>query len=816
MKKRNYTMKKRFFLVTMVALNCGMATAQSLAIHGTLRDAKSGEPMAFTNCVLLRTADSTFVAGSTTNDRGAMRFEAVAAGEYLLRISAVGYDTYWQRLNIPPDTALGVIELFQSSTTLQTVSVTAQRPLYSADGEKTFYHVEDDPSVQTGTMADALQNAPGVEVDPEGNITLRGSKNVTIWLNDRPSNLSEEALKQYIKTLPASSAKRIEVLNNPSARYGSEGGAIINIITNQKVTLNHLLSVGLNASTTPYLQPWLSYVWSNEKVSITAWANGNFAKFDVESHDEERLYDSIGRLSTEKSYSSNEEQRHNRGMAGVQVTWQIDDATSLQAWGGGYGGYTKQESHCDIARQEYLYNAGDYSYRFHSIERLPYGGAFGGLYLRHQLDTLGQEISFSINSNYNKERQERDRERIYTVMSQYDMHYLRNRDMRSWWTNFDLDYTKPFGKNTTMEAGTSLVLGRNPEECLWDTLDFATGQYLRDADRSHTERTRDNELNAYLTLQQKIGRLTLKGGARVYRKWKQAYFTDLPVETTQYDVDKAFWDWIPSLHASYNTEGGHNFTLSYTRRFSSPGSKLWSTYTWLGEENYELGNPDLRCSHTHNLEAAWAMYKQWGSLGLTGYFRANTDEISILGDVAYHPYYGRIVSFSQWQNIGDSRTLGLEANITWRPKPFMNIRLYANVWDYYYNMEFRPGEWDERHLPTFSGRLNVTGKLWKVLQIYANARYSTAALSLMSKSQPSFQLDLGASAELLKGRLSLFLNWQDILATAKSGDVGLNPYYQTNFSYTWGSCAVTFGITWRIGKMELQSLAREGVSAPTR
>ena len=806
---------KRHILTLLAILIYTIGHAQTNSITGTLRDAKSGEPMAFTNCVLLRTMDSTFVAGSTTNDRGAMRFESVAVGEYLLRISAVGYDTYWQRLNIPPDTALGVIELFQSSTTLQTVSVTAQRPLYSADGEKTFYHVEDDPSVQTGTMADALQNAPGVEVDPEGNITLRGSKNITIWLNDHPSNLSEEALKQYIKTLPASSVKRIEVLNNPSARYGSEGGAIINIITNQKVTLNHLLSVGLNASSTPYLQPWLSYVWSNEKVSVTAWANGNFAKFDVKSYDEERLYDSIGRLSTEKSYSSNEEQHHNRGMAGVQVTWQIDDATSLQAWGGGFGGYTKQESQSDIARQEYLYNGGDYSYRFHSIERLPYVGAFGGLYLRRQLDTLGQEISFSINSNYNNQRQERDRERIYTVMSQYNMHNLRNRDMRSWWTNLDLYYTKPFGKNTTMEAGTSLVLGRNPEESQWDTLDFATGQYLRDAYRSCTERTRDNELNTFITLQQKIGRFTLKGGARVYRKWKQAYFTDLPVETTQYDVDKAFWDWIPSLHASYNTENGHNFTLSYTRRFTSPGSKLWSTYTWLGEENYELGNPDLRCSHTHNLEAAWAMYKKWGSLGLSGYFRANTDEIQTLSDVAYHPYYGRIVSFIQWQNIGDSRTLGLEANLTWRPKPFMNIRLYANVYDYYYNAEFRPGEWDKRHLPTFSGRLNVTGKLWKVLQIYANVRYSTAALSLMSKSQPSFQLDLGASADLLKGRLSLFLNWQDILATAKSGDVSLNPYYQSNYSYTWGSRAVTVGATWRIGKMELQSRAREGVNAPT-
>ena len=792
-----------------------MATAQTLAVTGTLRDAKSSEPMAFTNCVLLRTADSTFVAGSTTNDHGAMRFEAVAAGEYLLHISAVGYDTYWQRLNVPPDTALGVMDIFQSSTTLQAVSVTAQRPLYSADGEKVFYHVEDDPSVQTGTMADALQNAPGVEVDPEGNITLRGSSDVTVWLNDRPSNLSEEALKQYIKTLPASSVKRIEVLNNPSARYGSEGGAIINIITDQKVTLNHLLSVGLNASTTPYLQPWLSYVWSNEKVSVTTWANGNLSNFDVSTENHEQLYDSIGRLSTEYSYAGTEMQRKVSGNAGASVDWQIDSVTSLNAWLNISPGRRKVESHYDIARQEYIFNPGDHSYLSNILVPENWFGIFGGVGLDRKLDTLGQKIQLYIGVNYSPDRTIRDRERQYTVMQQYNMRNRRTEDYLSQWNYIDLDYTKPFGKSTTMEAGIGAVLGRNSQSVQWDTMSFATGQWMRDADRTYTTRMVDNELNAYVAVQQKIKHLTLKGGVRAYRKWKQAYFTDLPAETTQYDVDKAFWDFIPSFHASYSTDGGHNFTLSYTRRFMSPGSKLWSTYTWLGTEDYELGDPDLRFSHTHNLEGGWTMYKNWGSVGLTGYLRANTDEIQQLGDVAYHPYYGRIVSFSQWTNIGDSRTLGAEANVTWRPRPFMNIRFYANVWDYYYNMEFRPGEWDERHLPTFSGRINVTGKLWKVLQIYTNARYSTAALSLMSKSQPSFQLDLGASADLLDGRLSLFLNWRDILATAKSGDVGLNPYYQTNYSYTWGSRAVTVGATWRIGKMELQSRAREGVSAPT-
>ncbi|MBR1549679.1 MAG: TonB-dependent receptor [Bacteroidales bacterium] len=805
---------KKLIISTVLAAMIGGLQAQNHSVTGTLRDAKSGEPMAFTNCVLLRTTDSSFVAGSTTNDRGAMRFAAVEQGEYLLRISAVGYDTYWQHLNVPPDTALGVIEIFQSSTTLQAVNITAQRPLYSADGEKVFYHVEDDPSVQTGTMADALQNAPGVEVDPEGNITLRGSSDVTVWLNDRPSNLSGEALKQYIKTLPASSVKRVEVLSNPSARYGSTG-AIINIITDQRVQLNSLLSIGLNASTTPYLQPWLSYVWANEMVSVNAWANGNFSNFDVSTENSEQLYESIGRLSMEYSYSGKELQRRVSGNAGASVDWQIDSVTSLSAWLNISPGRGKVESHYDIARQEYIYNPGDHSYRSDILVPNNWFGLFGGVGLDRKLDTLGQKLSLYIGSNYNPEHTVRDKERQYAVMQQYDMRNRRTEDYTSQWNYFDLDYTKPFSQSTTMEAGASVVLGRNSQQVQWDTMDYATGQWMRDADRTFSTRMVDNELNAYVAVQQKISRLTLKGGVRAYRKWKQATFTDLPVETTQYDVDKAFWDFIPSLHASYATESGHTFTFSYTRRFSSPGSKLWSTYTWLGVEDYELGDPDLRFSHTHNLEGGWTMYKPWGSVGLTGYLRANTDEIQQLSDVAYHPYYGRIVSFSQWANIGDSRTLGAEANVTWRPRPFMNIRLYANLYDYYYNMEFRPGEWDERHLTTFSGRLNVTGKLWDVLQIYANARYSTAALSLLSKSQPSFQLDLGASADLLEGRLSLFLNWQDILATAQSGTVGLNPYYQSSYSYTWGRRAVTVGATWRIGKMELQSRAREGVSAPT-
>ena len=266
--------------ITLLLVAALVGTAPAFAQHtlrGKIIDSKTQAAMPYINCVLLHVADSSFACGTATGDDGAFLFKNVAEGDYLLRITAIGYETHWQAVSLPTTSDLGTITL-RAGTTLQAVTVTAQRPLYSADGEKVFYHVEDDPSVQTGTMADALQNAPGVEVDAEGNITFRGKSAVEVWINDRPSNMDGEALRQYIKALPASSIKRIEVLSNPSARYGTSG-SIINIVTEGKAPLNQLLSVGFKVSTGPRFSPWVSYVYNNDKLSLSLYGNAYFNKF---------------------------------------------------------------------------------------------------------------------------------------------------------------------------------------------------------------------------------------------------------------------------------------------------------------------------------------------------------------------------------------------------------------------------------------------------------------------------------------------------------------------------------------------------------
>ncbi len=283
-------------IVIVAFLVSGFVTSAQNQVKGSLADAKSGDALLYVNCVLLKAQDSSFAYGTTSDDKGHFMFKQVAAGDYLLRVSYIGYDTYWRSTSVNGGVDLGRIAMSKSSTVLDAVTVTAKKPLYAVDGEKQMYNVTEDPSVQTGTVSDVLQNAPGVEVDAEGNITLRGTQSVEIWINDRPSHMNEEALKQYIKQLPANSIDRVEVITNPSARYSSKG-AVINIVTNQAVKRNELLCVGVKGATTPALVPWVSYVWANEKVDLNIYLSGYLGNHDMASDGTTTLFDANGDTS---------------------------------------------------------------------------------------------------------------------------------------------------------------------------------------------------------------------------------------------------------------------------------------------------------------------------------------------------------------------------------------------------------------------------------------------------------------------------------------------------------------------------------------
>ena len=242
-------MKKLVFAMLALMAVMTAAEAQTVKVKGTVKDAKTGEALPLVNVGLMRSTDTVFVRGAASDFDGEFEIKDVKPGQYLMQASCVGYESYMETVDIKNNVNNIEIKL-KAGTLLEEVEIVAEKPLYVMDGEKNMYNTSEDPSIQTGTASDALQNAPGVEVDAEGNITLRGVSSVEIWVNDRPSHMNEEALKQYIKQLPANAIERIEVITNPSARYSTSGG-VINIVTNQKVTRNELLCLGVRATTTP-------------------------------------------------------------------------------------------------------------------------------------------------------------------------------------------------------------------------------------------------------------------------------------------------------------------------------------------------------------------------------------------------------------------------------------------------------------------------------------------------------------------------------------------------------------------------------------
>ena len=172
-------------------------------------------------------------------------------------------------------------------------------------------------------------------------------------------------------------------------------------------------------------------------------------------------------------------------------------------------------------------------------------------------------------------------------------------------------------------------------------------------------------------------------------------------------------------------------------------------------------------------------------------------------------YYlgNNLVNYTKSVNIGSSHTEGLEANITYRPSGFFNVRLNASVFNYGYDYDgFKDNKW------SWSARLNLWTKVGGWLELFANAHYTSPRLGLYSLTNANKGLDLGASADFFERQLSVNISVNDILGMAEWGSNTTAPAYQTTGSHRFDSRFVSFGLTWRIGKMELESKARQGAT----
>ncbi|MCR4828161.1 MAG: TonB-dependent receptor family protein [Bacteroidales bacterium] len=803
-------MKKQqtIILLIMLGAQLSMLMAQTGHVSGSVVDGRSGQKMPWVNVALMRPADTVFVRGATTDNDGHFDIRDVASGTYLVRASFMGYTTLYQLSTFTfqgsNQESLGTLTMTPGQA-LEKVVVSTTKPLFAMDGEKNLYNTKEDPSIQTGTASDALQNAPGVEVDAEGNITLRGVSSVEIWINDRPSHMNEEALKQYIKQMPANAIERIEVITNPSARYSSSGG-VINIITNQKVTRNELLCLGVRANTVPSVSPWISYVWANEKVDFNIYLNGMYGNNDMASDGTTTLFDANGDTSRFMKYDNKNNMPYQGGYLGFNTNWVIDSVRTLSAWAGFYPYWDQNSFYNDYQYYEYNPTRVDLGYRDTTLNHGFSHGAYGGAWYEHRYDTTGRKLSITFSGNYWANSGYSDDTRDYYSPTLTD--FKRHMTGSMWNASGELgvNYTLPLKKGFELELGGEFGFGYTSNDDKFDSL-LPSGQWDPMPYRSYASQGLDLEPALYVTAQKRWGGFTTKLGLRFEDEIDNGWIEHHTLGDKM-DFDKSFPGLVPSIHLSYQTKTFESYSISYTRRFSNYSAMSgYVPFRIYDDYSFSTGNPNLLMSYSHNLEAAFNKYiMKFGNVGLKAYWRANTDEIGTMTAATYDPVIGPyMVNYTYPVNIGSSHTEGVEANITYRPKAFFNVRFNASLFNYGYNYE----DFSDSRL-SYSFRLNVWAKVWNKLELFANGSYSSPRLGLYSLTNANKSLDFGCSSDFFDRKLSLYINVRDIFGWSEWGSNTTAPQYQTTGSNRYKSRFVGLGVTWRIGKMELESKARQG------
>lgn len=801
----------------------------TFTVVGVLRDAKTGEYLPFVNVAVLDSLDGSFIKGGITNMDGQFEISDVPQGPMLLRVSAIGYETFSLPFTVTNNTNLGVLRVKPGVISLNEVTVTGEKPIYAMDGEKLVYNVSEDPSIQTGTTEDALQNAPGVEVDVEGNITLRGVSSVEIWINDKPSKLTEENLKTYLQTLPANAIASIETITNPSAKYATEAEAVINIVTSAHIKSNQFVSFGVNGSNQPFVSPWISYMWKKDRLSINLFGSGRYSKREnsVEGWELRRRDGAIEGTYDSTWYKTSSQNTVNSSMSGnlfMNIDYEIDSTSDISVDAGGF--YNNNRS-MGVRRDEQTffmlpvdsllaYSIGDTTLANSGF------GHLGADYTK-KFDENGHNLRIGLNTRINRNSNDQWYDRFYDVYKDLDENRYLLTNMRGLGGSLDIRYNRPYSENGELSYGLrSDYQQYNNDYQRFYSNDGGVNYDSIDQLRTYHFVGSDLGVNADVNWTHRWGGFTLSTGLGVGND-RVAY----DYQSTMPFADKNvlyFWSARPSVHLTYRTEDMHNIKLNYSMRMSHPREEQISTYRRYGEDSYSTGNPNgLKNGFTHNVEAGWQkFFDRFGNIGVEAYGRLSTNEISSLTDSEYDEYLDRIVSYSMPYNMGTSWRYGTSINMTYRPTGFFNVRLFANVYDYGYRMQYpRVDEFGNTEIKTdqndkwsFSVRVNAWAKIFDQYQFTMSANYNSPTISLMSERKARYFLNMGVRSDFFNRKMSVFVNVQDIFnwgAKIGSGSSNTNPYYLTDSTRKMlNSRYISAGVTFRFGKLELEQKAKEG------
>ncbi len=792
---------KQSFLLFFVLIFSIQAYSQNAVISGKVIEQSTKIPIPFANVVLSNKDSEKMVTGTITRDDGRFVVKGISEGNYTISISFIGYQTKTLsvlvgKLNETFD--VGKIEFQPSSENLDEVTVSAKREIVASGLDKKSFNIQDNISQAGGSAMDAMRNIPGVTIDPEGKVLLRGSDKVTVLIDGKQSSLTGFGNQKGLENIPASNIERIEIINNPSAKYDSKGLAgIINIIykkenesgftgadslnfgigelTNRKENLPNIMG---KYAFTPKLNPAININYRSKNINFFLQSDGMVRKRVNANEFTARAYTN-GNPDINSQFLENRTQQLYNIKAGLD--WFIDDNNKLTLY--------------SLFQDEYHIDRGD----------VPYDYASDGT--RKRLWTWAEDentrfINYAANFSHNFEQAGHTLEAgiLYTKGGEDELfpftdssaernstdetHLLVDEIV----TAMNVDYVKPLPWGR-VELGSKAQLRKIP---ISYKINPGVNSIL-DPNLGEWSEYNEDVYAVYANLVHEGETIDIEGGLRTEQT---TIGYDIDPENMYYTKNDAYnyLELFPNIRVTIKLNERNRISAFYNRRIDRPGEfELRPFPKYDDPEILKTGNPYLRPQFTQTFELAYKTHWEDGSVYFAGFYR-------LIDDIFERVYTNDTTASTTVintipQNLGKGTNLGfeiaLEQKITGKWDINGSFNWYANTINAFSGTSIYPYpqtfSFEESKSNTWSCKLNNNLRLPYQIDFQLSAVYYAPNIIPQGKIMERYSIDIGLKKQVLKGKAEISLSATDLLNTfairktiiGDGFDLTADNYYET-------------------------------------
>ncbi len=802
-----FIMNTRYCLIFILAFFLTpFAFSQNGSIKGIVKDADSKENIFYGNVSILQAENKKFVQGTITDEAGMFHFSNLKPGKYILAATFISYKRLEQDFTVSTDRKnidLQTLYLEPDTKLLKEVEIVELGSQMRMDIDKKVFDVDRNIASSGGSASDVLTNIPSVQVDNEGEVSLRGNSSVTVWINGKASGLTADNRAQILAQLPAESIERIEVITNPSAKYDPEGtGGIINIVlkNNRKPGYYGSVQGGIDTELGYNLNGNINY--SSGKIEAYAGVGRRVNRNTGGGYSDRTNTDAQGNPISFLNQDSENKSGGGPYTFRLGGTYHITEKDHLGITGSGMFGFREQNG--TINYESNVPNSYISSLRTTSSES-QMRNANAELNYKHDFT---EKSNLNLSASYNLWN--RDEESVYEQSYLYADSSTRTsyqrqiNDVNTNTWEFKADYVNEFGKENKIEAGYQSTLNRR--ESPVETFSGANQSSAIFDDNLYNRFLYNQDIHAlYATFSKRIQKFGVQVGAR-------GEYTNIDMKTlgynqTESDVTpykKDYFSFFPSVFLSYQLPKNNEIQLNYTRRIRRPsGWQLNPFMNITDSANISYGNPYLDPEFSNSLEFNYLKNWRNHTISASVYYK-NTDDV-----IQRISYLENNIMKTTFENVAQSQSAGMELVVKNGLFKFLDLTTTLNLYystlsafSYLPDGATKPVTGDASE--DFSWDVKVIANLLLpyAFSFQITGSYNAPQLVAQGYREANYGLDAGIRKSFFDKKLNLSLSARNILNSQKrETHTSGNGFIQD--AATWRSrCVVNFTATYSFGNMK--------------